>query len=99
MFELFSFSLLHDAEISRVCVLGSVKPVGVSLFASSETRRASVQEVLGPLFVCLVEISELLLTCFLEDAPFCTYALGVEILCISFLQGVAIFCDCLLALV
>lgn len=75
-------------------------PVGVSLFFSSfESQRTSVQEVLGPLFICLVEVSELLLICFLEDVPFCTCALGVEILCTNFLEGVVVLCDCLLGVV
>lgn len=92
--ELISFSSLHDAEVSCVWALGSVR---VSLLASSESRRTSVQEVLGLVFICLVEVSELLLICFLEDiVPFCTCALGVEILCTNFLEGVAMFCDCLL---
>lgn len=75
-------------------------PVGVSMFDSAESRRTSVQEVLGPLFICLVEVNELLLICFLEDVvPFCACALGVEILCINFLEGAAVLCDCLLKVV
>jgi hypothetical protein len=74
-------------------------PVGVPLFASSESRHTSVQEILGLLFICLFEVSELLLICFLEDVPFCTCALGVEILCTNFLEGVATLCDCLLEVV
>lgn len=97
---LISFSSLHDAEIPCVCVLGSVMSVGVSLFASSESQRTSAQEVLCPHFICLVEVSELLLICFLEDiVPFCTCALGVEILCTNFLEGVAVLCVCLLEVV
>jgi hypothetical protein len=98
--ELISFSSLHDDVVSCVCVLGSVLPVGVSLFASFESRRTSVHDVLGLLFICLVEVSELLLVCFLEDVvPFCTCALGVETLCTNFLEGVATLCDCLLAII
>jgi hypothetical protein len=98
--ELISFSSLHVAEASCACVLGSVMPVGASLFATSESRRTSVLDVLGLLFICLVEVSEQLLVCFLEAVvPFFTCALGVEILCTNFLEGVATLFDCLLEVV
>jgi hypothetical protein len=68
------------------------------MFVNSEKHRTSALYVLASLFDSLIEATELLLVCLLEEvAPFCSPELdGVDILCTNFLEGVPKFCICLL---
>jgi len=78
-----------------VFALKGVESTVISAVVNSDTHRPSVLE---SLLTGLMEVTELLLVCLLEEvAPFCSLALeGVDILCTNFFAGVPTFCVCLL---
>jgi len=81
-----------------VFALKGVESAVISTVVNSDTHRTSALYVLESLFTGLLEVTELLLVCLLEEvAPFCSLALeGVDILCTNFFAGVPAFCVCLL---